>query len=103
MKTINILKELLRPPDDQVRKWIDIAAANLFNETAVGMTMAMIRTDAHALYFCDIMEKLSDSESSKMYIEILKKGNFIITINNITVFVCTYIHTYGHLPTYNPE
>ena len=78
MKTINILKELLRPSDDQVRKWMDIAAANVFNETAVGMIMSVIISDAHALYFCDIMEKLYDSKSSKMYIEILRKGNFII-------------------------
>ena len=78
MNTMNILKELVRPSDDQVRKWMDIAAANFFNETAVGMIISVIKSDAHALYFCDIMEKLCDSKSSKMYIETLRKGNFII-------------------------
>ena len=92
MKTINKLKQLLNPSDEHVQKWIDIAAANLFNETVVGMLMATINTDSYALNFCDMMEKLCDSDSSRMYIEMLRKGNFIRMISNTTVCIHTYIY-----------
>ena len=89
MKTINKLKEILSPPDEYVQKWIDIAVANLFNETVVGMLMATIETDAYALNFCDIMETLCDNESSRMHIEMFRKGNFI---SNTIVYVHTHIY-----------
>ena len=92
MKTINKLKEILSPPDEYVQKWIDIAAANLFNETVVGMLMATIETDAYALNFCDIMETLCDNESSRTHIEMFRKGNFITIIRNTIVYVHTHIY-----------
>ena len=92
MKTINKLKELLRPSDEYVQKWIDIAAANFFNETAVGMLMTTIKRDAYALNFCDMMEKLCDNESSRMHIKMFRKGNFIKIISY--AIVCAHTHIY---------
>ena len=92
MKTINKLKELLSPSDEYVQKLIDIAAANFFNETVVGMLMTTIKTDAYALNFCDMMEKLCDNESSRMHIEMFRKGNFIKIISY--AIVCAHTHIY---------
>ena len=92
MKTINKLKELLSPSDEYVQKLIDIAAANFFNETVVGMLMTTIKTDAYALNFCDMMEKLCYNESSRMHIEMFRKGNFIKIISY--AIVCAHTHIY---------
>ena len=37
----------------------------------------MIKSDVDALQFCDVMDNLVDSKSSKTHIKVLKNGKYI--------------------------
>ena len=75
MMTINRLKQLLRRQDDALSKLTKLPTGYDINEAIVSLIMMTIKSDMDALKFCDVMEKLVDSKSSKAHIEILRNGN----------------------------
>ena len=75
MKIINKLK-LLGCTDDVLSNFTNLPTTELINDAIVGCLMvATIKTDVQALRFCDDMDALVDSKSSKRNIEILRNGN----------------------------
>ena len=77
MKTINKLR-LWGFSDDALSKITNFPTTDLISDYIVGCLMvAIIRSNVQALQFCDIMNKLVDSKSSKTLIEMLKNGKYI--------------------------
>ena len=75
MKTINKLK-LLGCPEELLSNFTDLPTIDLINDGIVGCLMVVeIESDVETLKFCDAMDKLVDSKSSKSYIEIFRNGN----------------------------
>ena len=63
-------------PDDVLSNFTNLPTTELINDAIVGFLMAgTIKTDVQALRFCDGMDTLVDSKSSKRNIEILRNGN----------------------------
>ena len=76
MKTLNKLKQLLRLPDGVLSELTNLPTVNVINEAIISLLMtAIIKSDMDALEFCDIMENIVDSKSSKKQNEILRNGN----------------------------
>ena len=75
MMTLNKLKQLLRLPDDILSELTNLPTVNDINEAIIGILMTFIKSDMNALQFCDVMENIVDSKSSKAHIEILRNGN----------------------------
>ena len=76
MMTLNKLKQLLRLPDDVISELTNLPTVNDINEAIISLLMtAIIKSDMDALQFCDVMENIVDSKSSKAHIEILINGN----------------------------
>ena len=75
MQTINKLRQL-GFPDEVLNKFTNLPTTDLFHDKIVGCLMAgIIKSDVQALEFCDVMDNMTDSESSKTPIEILRNGN----------------------------
>ena len=75
MMTLNKLKQLLRLSDDVLSELSNLPTANDINVTVISFLMtAIIKSDMDALQFCDVMENIADSRSSKAHIEILRNG-----------------------------
>ena len=75
MQTINKLRQL-GFPDEVLNKFTNLPTTDLFHDKIVGCLMAgIIKSDVQALEFCDVMDNMTDSESSKAPIEILRNGN----------------------------
>lgn len=75
MKTIGKLR-LLGCPDDCINTFINLPTTELTNDAIVGsLIVVTIKSDAQALQFCDVMDKLVDSTTSKTHIEVLRNGN----------------------------
>jgi len=77
-KTVNILREILRPPDDALNDVTNLPTVDLINEAIIVSLIIGIRADLGSLQFCDIMETLVDSEHSKTAIRALRNGNLHI-------------------------
>jgi len=77
-KTINIIRELLRLPDDALNDVTNLQNVDLINEVIIGTLITEIRADLSSLQFCDIMETLVDSEHSKTAIRGIRNGNLHI-------------------------
>ena len=76
MMTLNKLKQLLRLPDGVLSELTNLPTVNVINEAIISLLMtAIIKSDMDALEFCDIMENIVDSKSSKKQNEILRNGN----------------------------
>ena len=76
MMTLNKLKQLVRLPDDVLSELTNLPTVNDINEAITGLVMtAIIKSHMDALQFCDVMENIADSKSSKACIEILRNGN----------------------------
>ena len=74
MKTIDKLR--LQGFLDGINKFSNIPTTECNNDAIVAFLMiAIIQRDVHALHFCDVMDDLVDSKSSRSHIEILRKGN----------------------------
>ena len=74
MKTIDKLK-LLGFPDEEVNYFTNLTTADLINDGIVAYLMIVtIKSDAQALQFCDVMDKLVDRKSSQIHIKILRNG-----------------------------
>ena len=73
MKTINKLR-LLGFPDDALNNITTLPTTDLINDYIIELVMVAIKTDVGALTFCDIMDNLVDSKSSKTHIETLRNG-----------------------------
>ena len=82
MKTVVKLQELkvVRPSSDKLNYLINLPTVDLINENILANLIMLIKEDTQAIKFCDIMEYLVDSASSKVHIEILRNGNFIQTL-----------------------
>ena len=75
MQTINKLRQL-GFPDEVLNKFTNLPTTDLFHDKIVGCLMTgIIKSDVQALEFCDVMDNMTDSESSKTPIEILRNGN----------------------------
>ena len=74
MMTLNKLKQLLRLPDDVISELTNLPTVNDINEAIISLLMTAIKSDMDAVQFCDIMENIADSISSKAHIEILRNG-----------------------------
>ena len=67
MKTINKLR-LLGFSDDVLNNFTNFPTTELFNDAIIGCIMAVtIKSDVQALQFCDVMDILIDTESSKTH------------------------------------
>ena len=76
MMTLNKLKQLVRLSDDVLIELTNLPTVNDINEAIIGLLMtAIIKSDMDAIQFCDNMENIVDSKSSKAHIEILRNGN----------------------------
>ena len=75
MMTLNKLKQLVRLPDDVLSKLTNLPTVNVINEAIISLLMTAIKSDMGALQFCDVMENIVDSKSSKAHTEILRNGN----------------------------
>ena len=76
MMTLNKLKQLVRLSDDVLSELTNLPTVNDINEAIISFLMiAIIKSDMHALQFCDVMENIVDSISSKSHIEMLRNGN----------------------------
>ena len=75
MMTLNKLKQLVTLPDDVISELTYLPTVNDINEAIIGLVMMAIKSDMEALHFCDVMEDIVDSKSSKAHIEILRNGN----------------------------
>ena len=73
MKTINKLR-LLGISDDALSNTTNLPTTDLINDNIIGFAMAAIKSDVGALQFCDLMDNLVDSKSSKIHIETLRNG-----------------------------
>ena len=73
-KTINKAVQLLGP-FDELNKLTMLPTPDVINEAIVGTIMMGIKSDTAALQFCDIMEHLVDTNSSRMQIQIIRNGN----------------------------
>ena len=74
MKTINKLRAL-GCPDDVLSKFTNLPTPGLINDAIVGTLMIItIKSDVQALQFCDVMDDMVDSKSSKSHIEVLRNG-----------------------------
>ena len=77
MKTINKLR-LLGFPSDVLSSFTNYPTTDVLYDTIVGCIMfLMIKSDADALQFCDVMDNLVDSTSSETYIEMLRNGKYV--------------------------
>ena len=77
MKTINKLR-LLGFPDGILSSFTNYLTTDALYDAIVGCIMfLMIKSDADALQFCDVMDNLVDTKSSITYIEILRNGKYI--------------------------
>ena len=75
MMTLNKLKQLVRLSDDVLSELTNPPTVNDINEAVISFLMtAIIKSDMDALQFCDVMENIVDSISSKAHIEILRNG-----------------------------
>ena len=75
MKTIDELRKM-RWPECFLSSFPNLPTTECINNTIVGgLMMVKIKSDVHALKFCDVMDELVNSKSSKSCIEILRKGN----------------------------
>ena len=75
MKTINKLR-LLGFSDDVLSYFTNLPTTDVINDRIIAFLMiATIKSDIQALQFCDVMDNLVDSKSSKTHIEILRNGN----------------------------
>ena len=75
MMTLNKLKQLLRLPDDVLSELTNLPTVNVIDEAIILLLMSVIiKSDMDALQFCDVMENIVDSKSSKAHIEILRNG-----------------------------
>ena len=75
MMTFNKLKQLVRLPDNAQSQLANLPTVNTINEAIIGLLMAAIKSDMGALQFCDAMESIVDSKSSKEHITTLRNGN----------------------------
>ena len=76
MMTFNKLKQLLIVSDDVLSEFTNLPTVNDINEAIISLLMiVIIKSDMDALQFCDVMENIVDSKSSKAHIEILRNGN----------------------------
>ena len=75
MMTLNKLKQLLIISDNVLNKLTNLPTVNVINETIIASLMTAIKSDTDALRFCDFMENIVDSKSSKAHIEIFRNGN----------------------------
>ena len=74
-KTINKL-QMFGVPDDILMDFINLRTTDLINDAIVGYVMiSKVQSEVGALQFCDTMDSLVDSESSKTYIKALRNGN----------------------------
>ena len=73
MKTIDKLR-LMGVPDDYLNMFTMLPTADRINDAIVGCLMVVINSDELALQFCDTMDELVDSKSSKTHIERLRNG-----------------------------
>ena len=94
MMTLNKLKQLLRLSDDFLTNKPYIPSADFINEAIISFLMnAIIKSDMDALQFCDAMENIVDSTSSKAHIEILRNGNSPEIITTYVTIRNYYIYT----------
>jgi len=77
-KTVNILREILRLPDDTLNDVTNLPTVDLINEAIIVILIIGIKADLGSLQFCDTMERLIDSEHSKTAIRTLRNGNLHI-------------------------
>ena len=76
MMTLLKLKQLLRVSDDILNKFSNLKIVDVINVTIITFLMlAIIKSDMDALQFCNFMDNIVDSKSSKAHIEILRNGN----------------------------
>ena len=75
MKTFSKINKLLGPSDDLLNPLTVLPTADLINEAIIGTIMVMsVRSDRDALQFCDILEKLVDTQSSLIHIRSVRNG-----------------------------
>ena len=72
-KTINKAMQLMGPYED-LNKLTILPTVDLINKGIVGIMMVGIKSDTAALQFCDVMERLVDTNSSRIQIEIIRNG-----------------------------
>ena len=73
MKTIDKLR--LLGFSDGINKFSNMPTTGCINDAIIAFLMVVtIKRDVQALQFCDIMDNLVDSKSSRLHIEILRKG-----------------------------
>ena len=77
-KTVNIIREVQRLPDDALNYVTNLPSVDLINEAIIVTLIIGINADVGSLQFCDIMETLADSEHSKTAIRALRNGNLHI-------------------------
>ena len=75
MMTVNKLKQIVILPDAFLSYLTNLSTVNAINETITALLMTAIKSDMGALQFCDIMENIVDSRSSKAQVELLRNGN----------------------------
>ena len=97
MMTLNKLKQTVTLPDSILSIIISLPTVNAINEAIISTVMAAIKTDMGALFFCDVMEKIVDSKSSKAYVQLLRKGNSC----EINTSICS--HHLGTIATYTVQ
>ena len=75
LKTTEKLRQL-GCPDHKLRALVTLPTTDHINENIVGALMVdTIKLEVGALKFCDDMDNLVDSASSKRHIEIFRNGN----------------------------
>lgn len=77
MKTIDRIKELVKPPDDSLSYLEKLPTIDIINEGIVACLITAIKTETDALKFCDLMENLVDVKSSQTDIELLRNGKLL--------------------------
>ena len=78
MKTVEKMKNLFGVPDDILSALTTLPSVDIINEGIVGLVITEIQSDRDGLQLCDVMEVLVDCEPSRLEIEALKKGNYVV-------------------------
>ena len=65
MMTLNKLKQLVRLPHNVLSEVTNLPTVNDINEAIIGLVMTAIKLDMEALHFCEVLENVVDSKSSK--------------------------------------
>jgi len=97
MTTIDRVKKLNVVSDDALQRLRNISDKTIVNEWIMSVLMVYIKSDVDMLLFCDRMNQLVDSTTSKLFVDSLKEGihTYMMIIDMKSLYlIIKYIYIY---------